>query len=49
MAMEYRKLIGQKNGLTITIPIDWIRSHGLKKGDYVIVEEADGGLTISSK
>lgn len=47
--MEYRKLIGQKNGITITIPINWIRRHGLKKGDYVSVEEIEDSLTILPK
>ena len=47
-SMNLRRLIKQKTGLTIFLPIRWVRQNNLKKGDYVNVEElSDGSLKIS--
>jgi hypothetical protein len=45
-----RKLIKQgAGGLTVFLPIKWIRDHNLKKGDPVIIDEVEGRLNISSE
>jgi AbrB family looped-hinge helix DNA binding protein len=38
----------QENG-QITLPIEFRRRYGLKKGDVVVVKETDEGLLISPK
>jgi antitoxin component of MazEF toxin-antitoxin module len=46
--MNFRRLIKQKTGLTIFLPIAWVRQNNLKKGDHVKVEEqTDGSLKVS--
>jgi AbrB family looped-hinge helix DNA binding protein len=38
----------QENG-QITLPADWRRRYGLKKGDAVVFKETEEGLLISPK
>jgi AbrB family looped-hinge helix DNA binding protein len=45
--MSKKTYVIQENG-QITLPIEWRRRHGLKKGDVVVFEETEDGLLISS-
>ncbi|MFC1775143.1 AbrB/MazE/SpoVT family DNA-binding domain-containing protein [Nanoarchaeota archaeon] len=43
-----RKLVSiAQRSYFVSLPIDWIRSHGLKKGDEVHVDSRDGTVLIS--
>jgi phosphate uptake regulator len=47
MFMKYRSLVQQGGGLTVSLPANWIQANGLKKGDFVrIDEDLTGGLVI---
>jgi hypothetical protein len=43
-----RKLISQRDSYTLTLPIKWIREHGLDKKGEVDIEEEKEGLFIKS-
>jgi len=49
--MEARKIIKFGNSShVISVPKEWMKENGLKKGDLVFIEKNDGnGLTLSSK
>ena len=38
----------QENG-QITLPVEWRRRYGLKKGDVVVFKETEDGLLISPR
>jgi len=38
----------QENG-QVTLPVEWRKRHGLKKGDVIIFQETEDGLLISSR
>jgi len=46
---QIRSLIhqgGGKYGLNMSLPVEWIKEHGLNKGDQVKCTEEDGKLII---
>ena len=48
--MEFRKLIEfGKSSYVISVPRQWVRENGLKKGDIISLEETGGGLIILPK
>ncbi|MBI2572242.1 hypothetical protein HYV86_00115 [Candidatus Woesearchaeota archaeon] len=48
--MDQRKLIQHGlSSLTVALPSDWIKSHGLTKGNNVYVEKEGGSVIISTK
>ena len=45
-----RKLIKQGlGGYTVYLPKKWIDERGLKQGDSVVIDEAEGALVIAGK
>jgi len=47
ISMQYRTLIGDRGSFRVNVPKDWVKVNGLKKGDYVKIDEAsDGSLRI---
>jgi len=43
-----RKLISQRNSHTLTLPIKWVRDHGLDKNEEVELEEEREGIFVRS-
>jgi phosphate uptake regulator len=46
--MQYRTLLGDRESFRVSVPKGWVKRNGLKKGDYVKIDEtSEGNLVIS--